>query len=100
MSAALEEVLAYARRGWAVFPCVAGDKAPLTPAGFKNATTDEDQIRTWAAQYPGCNWGIACGVSGLFVVDIDPRNGGVESFDRLVAAHGPVIAPFVETGGG
>ncbi len=26
---------------------------------------------------------------GLFVVDVDPRNGGTESLTRLIATHGP-----------
>jgi hypothetical protein len=34
----LDAGLRYARRGWRIFP-VDGRKEPLTPHGFKNATT-------------------------------------------------------------
>lgn len=90
-----------AKRGWPVFPCAG--KAPLTSNGYKAATTDEAQIRRWAERHPGCNWGIACGASGLFVVDVDPRNGGHDQLAALVMAHAPADAleTFrVRTGGG
>ena len=41
-----EAALDYARRGTPIFPCNPIDKKPLTPNGFKDATVDEDQIRT------------------------------------------------------
>ena len=43
MAAALD----HARRGIPVFPCHPADKGPLTRNGFKDASTDERQIRTW-----------------------------------------------------
>src|SRR5207248_2501158 len=41
--ATLRQALAYARRGWPVFPCLPGQKIPATTHGYKNATTDEQQ---------------------------------------------------------
>ena len=38
----LRQALAYARRGWPVFPCQPGQKIPATPHGFRDATTDPD----------------------------------------------------------
>ena len=32
---ALRQALAYARRGWPVFPCLAGQKIPATRHGYK-----------------------------------------------------------------
>jgi hypothetical protein len=73
----LEHALEYARWGWSVFPLRPASKEPATEHGFKDATTDEAQIRKWWKKQPTANIGIATGrVSGLVVVDIDPRNGG------------------------
>jgi putative DNA primase/helicase len=47
------------------------------------------------------NVAIACGKSGLVVIDIDPRHGGSESFRALVRKLGdPGPAMKVTTGGG
>ena len=87
-----EAALAYAAKGWAVFPCRPGGKEPATTTGFKAATTNADQIKAWWESI-GWNIGIACGPeSGIFVVDVDPRNGGAWS--------SPVTTYEVATGGG
>lgn len=70
----LEAALNYARRGWRVFPCRPKGKEPLTPAGFKNATTDEAQIRVWWGIWPDANIGLATG-NGLYVLDLDGPDG-------------------------
>ncbi len=92
--------LAYAARGWPVFPCQG--KIPRTPHGFQDATTDGTQIRQWWARWLDATIGVPTGVaSGLVVLDIDPRHGGEESLATLIAAHGP-LPETVEsrTGGG
>ena len=69
MDAALE----CAKRGWAVFPLVPGEKTPAVAGGFKVATTDLDQIeQAWRAN-PRFNVGIATGgmSNGLLVIDLD-----------------------------
>jgi hypothetical protein len=100
--ATLAAAVAYAARGWAVLPIRGGNKAPLTPNGVKDATTEPSTIRTWWANWPDANVGIATGqASGLAVVDVDPRNGGDESLRDLEARHGPLPATVVcLTGGG
>lgn len=65
----LQAALEYAGLGYSVFPCIPGDKAPLTQNGFLDATTDEDQIIEWWTQKPFANIGIA--TNGLLVIDID-----------------------------
>jgi KaiC/GvpD/RAD55 family RecA-like ATPase len=56
-----------------------------------DATTDLDKIRAWWAQNPNYNIGIAAGEkSGIVVFDIDPRNGGSESWDDFTTEHGGV----------
>jgi hypothetical protein len=64
-----EAALAYARLGYAVFPCRPGGKPPATPHGCKDATTDEACIRAWWDRQPDANIGLA--TTGLLVVDID-----------------------------
>ena len=64
--------LAYAARGWYVFPCLVGGKTPVFKGGFHGATTNPAVIERWwggqALQYRHRYWPI----SGLWVVDIDP----------------------------
>ena len=47
-----EAALRYAELGYPVFPCVSGDKTPLTTHGYKDASTDPDQIDRWWTQKP------------------------------------------------
>jgi hypothetical protein len=60
------------------FPCL-DTKAPVCPHGFKDACTATTGLGTLWARYPGELVGVPTGsVSGLAVLDIDPRNGGTE----------------------
>jgi hypothetical protein len=52
--------------------CPSPGKHPLTPHGFKDATTDARLIEDWWRNWPRANIGIPTGpTSGLYVVDID-----------------------------
>ena len=87
----LEAALTYASWGWHVLPLIPNDKRPASAHGVHDATTDENQIRAWWAQNPNYNIGIAAGEkSGIVVFDIDPRNGGGDSWDDFTAEHGAV----------
>lgn len=85
----LKAALGYARKGKKVFPIKPLGKTPLTPHGFKDATCDCEQIRLWWNKWPDSNIGMPTGQeSGVVVLDVDPRNGGTESFYRLLDEHG------------
>jgi hypothetical protein len=83
----LRQALAYARHGWAVFPCIPGEKIPATPNGFKDATTDEAQVRGWWAANPGRNIGVATGRPGPDVVDVDRHSPEASGFPAWNAAR-------------
>jgi Bifunctional DNA primase/polymerase, N-terminal len=69
--ATLRQALAYARRGWPVFPCLPGQKIPATKHGFQDATTDEQQVSGWFGRGQRWNLAIATGHPGPDVLDID-----------------------------
>ncbi len=68
----LEIALDYALHGLPVFPCVPLTKRPYTSNGFKAATRDAEQIKTWWHQWPDAMIGCPMGEeSGLYCVDLD-----------------------------
>lgn len=86
-----EAAVYYAELGYAVFPCMPGGKNPATATGFKEATTDVEQVRQWWSRNPNYNIGIATG--DLFVLDLDPGNTWMQDdLDRLaeLANGGPI----------
>jgi bifunctional DNA primase/polymerase-like protein len=85
----IEAALTYASNGWPVFPLLG--KTPLKGSnGHKDATCDQQKIQEWWSKNPTANIGLATGkLSGLLVLDVDPRHGGHDSFKKLEAAYGP-----------
>lgn len=98
------DVLLLARRGFFLFPCWgtrpsgicecrAGSrcpspgKHPRTRNGHRSASSDLRQVSIWRTKYPSANWAVACGPSGLGIVDVDPRAGGDENIYRLEQAN-------------
>lgn len=113
----LEYALAYAGRGWPVFPlhtagrrgcscgrqgCERVGKHPRTEHGSKDATTDREVIRGWWEQWPEANVGIDTERAGLVVIDLDPTHGGDESWGRLLREQGAELHSTlrIRTGGG
>jgi hypothetical protein len=73
MTDILTAALDYAAHGLPVFPCKRTDKSPLTKHGYKDATTDPDQIRGWWKKWPAAMIGMPTGV--IDVVDLDVKKG-------------------------
>lgn len=73
----LDAALSMGARGWHVFPCLPGRKQPALAVNWQAiATTDPERIRAWWRR-TAYNIGIACGPSGLVVLDLDvPGHGG------------------------
>jgi hypothetical protein len=112
----LEAALKYALKGWAVFPihttiglfcscgtvgCGKSGKHPRIDKWNEKATVDPETIRAWWTKWKDANIGIITGrKSGVVVLDVDPRNGGNETLEQLMADIG-VLPPSlrVRTGG-
>lgn len=103
----LDYALWYAQKGISVFPLIPRGKEPLTKNSFKNASTNDDQIKTWWNRRPAANIGIATGVGAvpLLVLDVDVGHGaghdGLQTIKELEEEHGKLPMTWVcKTGGG
>jgi putative DNA primase/helicase len=117
----LEAAVSLARAGFHVFPvhgvieelgvlrctCGAGPtcqsmgKHPTTKNGVYDATQNEVKIAAWWNAQPNWNIAIAAGEkTGLIVIDIDPRHGGLEQMAAWVAANGELPRTIVQETGG
>ena len=89
----LGAALGYVAVAWKIFPLAPRGKLPAIPKdqgghGVLDATCDETTIRQWWSRWPGANIGLACGLSGLVVIDVYADHGGWETWRALRAAHG------------
>ena len=91
----------YAGLGWKILPCHGMDdsgrctcnqphgepkdvgKHPAIGEWNVKATDDKSVLDIWWAKNPNYNVGVFCQPSGFFVIDIDPRSGGLESFEKF-----------------
>ena len=110
----IEHALAYAARGFSVFPCHTLEnglcscgnaacrdvaKHPLTLNGVKDATTDVESLTVFfTGDYTIANVAVACGEpSGIWVIDVDD----LADLDALEKLYGPLPkTPIAETGRG
>ena len=83
-------------------PILPGTKRPAWNDWPRKATADWAEVDAWWTANPEHGVGIATGPeSGIWVMDIDPRNGGDETLHELEQQHGPLEGHYeVLTGGG
>jgi hypothetical protein len=98
-----EAALAYLARGWSVIPIEPRGKRPVVPwLEYQRRLATPHEIEHWFQRWPDANVGVVTGaLSGLVVLDVDPRHGGADSLARLEIDHAP-LARTIEaaTGGG
>ncbi len=112
------ETKKYITKQWKLLPCHSIDengkctcgntdcnnkgKHPRTTNGCKDASSDSSTIEKWFGEDQNVNVAIATGsASGIFVLDIDKKHGGLESLEELEKKHGLLPTTVtVNTGGG
>lgn len=110
------ERLALAKIGIPTFPtygiddfreCECGQPACSRPGKHPRSSGSDRGATSNAARIKGetltgdANIGLHPGLANLVILDIDPRNGGRETFTRLQQEHGSLeSAVIAETGGG
>lgn len=87
----LNFAMAYSQQlNYTIFPIHYKSKIPITKHGFHDASSDIEQIKEWFNKYPYAGIGLPTGkVNNVVAIDIDPRNGGMVSFERLVDEYAP-----------
>ena len=113
----LDAAITYAAQHWPVLPCHAvlpnsggctcgvehcpsPGKHPVIRGGLKAASTDLKQVRYWWDRWPRANIAICTGASsGLVVIDVDPRHGGLSSLRELIAANEALPSTMVVSTG-
>lgn len=84
------------------FQCKSPGKHPMFKKWQETGTADPKILEDWGKKHPSANFGVMTGsASNLFVLDIDPRNGGNESLEELGITPDDLQWGFeLETGGG
>jgi len=100
----LKAAIGYLKRGWPIVAVAPRAKRPIVKwEPFQHQLPTEEQVRGWFTRWPDANLSVVTGeVSGLVVLDVDPRHGGEESLAALEARHGklPQTVESVTGGGG
>jgi len=94
--------LACLERGWSVIPVRPREKRPLVAwQVFQQERPTVGQVEHWWQRWPDANVGVVTGaLSGLLVLDVDPRHGGDASLARWTQTHGPLPRTVESRSGG
>ena len=105
----------YAGQGWKLLPCFGitdggrctcnGSHAepkdigkhPMIGEWQKRSTDDLATVTDWWTRNPENNIGVHCAASGFIVIDIDPRSGGNESYEKFKELLGQELPATAET---
>lgn len=64
------------KKAWKILPLLVGKKNPYLSNGFKGASNDVSQIKSWWDYNPNFNIGISTGKeNGILIIDIDGDEG-------------------------
>ena len=77
----------YAEKGWRIFPITPNEKAPPLYPWRDNSSNNPDQVKKWWAEHPNANIGLDCGKSGIIVIDVDLKQGGMANWNMLCEEH-------------
>lgn len=103
----------YSSIGWNILPChgiVNGrctcnrthgepkevGKHPVINQWNAESTSNSTVVQRWWEDNPHYNIGVHCSKSGFFVIDIDPRSGGPDSFLKFEEMVEGALPPTVE----
>jgi hypothetical protein len=97
----LGAALYYFSKGWSVIP-LRGKQSTVAWKKFEDTRAERGQVCEWFLSDAPTGVGIVTGaISNMFVLDVDPKNGGQESLGRLQMKYGTLPDTLrVRTGGG
>ncbi len=108
-----DAALWYASQNWKILPCygIVGGKCtcgrthaepkdvgkhPSLSEWNTDATSSLETISGWWDRAPESNIGVHCQSSGFLVIDIDPRSGGPDSFEKFESLVEGALPPTIE----